>query len=59
MNDDELELAEQKRNLEKTIRFHEDGLAQYRQVMSISAQYLVSETIKYLKELQEVKYERF
>jgi len=27
--------------------------------MSISAQYLVSETIKYLKELQEVKYERF
>ncbi len=40
---------------ENLIRFHQAGLNTYRQVMSISAQTLVEQTIKALKDLQELQ----
>jgi hypothetical protein len=40
--------------LENIIRYHEDGLAQYRMQMDLSAQVLEEETIRYLKELKAI-----
>ena len=43
----------ERKELEALIRFHQDGLNQYRQYISPSAQYLEEQTIKALKELEE------
>ena len=38
------------REIENLVSFHQSGLDQYRQVMSVSAQYLEEQTVKALKE---------
>ena len=43
------------KDLEKLIRYHEDGLAQYRMQMSPAAQGLEELTIKALKRLVELE----
>ena len=45
------------KELEALIRYHQNGLAQYRQHISPSAQYLEEQTIKALEELLEDKKE--
>lgn len=40
------------KEIEALIRFHKDGLDQYRQHISPSAQYLEAQTIKALEELK-------
>ncbi|MBA7575397.1 hypothetical protein ES708_17221 [subsurface metagenome] len=40
------------KEIEALIRYHRDGLAQYRQHMSPAAQYLKEQTIKALEELK-------
>ena len=42
------------KEIQALIRFHEAGLAQYRQVIAIAAQYLLEQTIKALRELEEI-----
>jgi len=41
------------KEIEALIRFHQDGLDQYRQHISPSAQYLEEQTIKALEELKK------
>ena len=42
------------KEIDALIRFHRDGLAQYRLQMSPSAQYLEEQTIKALEELERL-----
>jgi len=42
------------KEVDALIRFHRDGLAQYRQHMSPSSQYLEEQTIKALEELKKL-----
>lgn len=41
------------KEIKQLIAYHQDGLDQYRQHMSPSAQYLEEQTIKALKELEK------
>jgi len=45
----------EKTEIERLIRFHRDGLEQYRLQMSPSAQYLEAQTVKALEELKKIK----
>lgn len=42
------------KDIQALIRFHENGLAQYRLVMAITAQHLVEQTIEALRQLEEI-----
>ncbi len=43
------------KEIDNLIRFHSDGLDQYRQFIAPSAQYLIERTIVALKELRQVE----